>query len=128
MHRSRVGVVLVDAPPGAYEATRGFWAGVVGSEPEGDDGAHGTYSHLGLLGAGVRLEAQRLESEDDTARVHLDVETDDVPAEVARLEGLGATVVEGRHDYVVLRDPAGLLFCVIPHWTDGFAEHAVVHP
>ena len=122
-------MVLVDAPAGVYEATRAFWGGVLGSEPEADDGAEGTYDHLGLLGAGVRLEAQRLEAEDDAARVHLDVETDDVAAEVARLEGLGATVVEHRSEgYTIMRDPAGLPFCVIPAWTDGFAEHAVSWP
>ncbi len=119
-------MVLVDAPASTYDATTAFWGGVNGTTPEGDDGAHGTYSHMGLLGAGVRLEGQRLEAADDAARVHLDVETDDVAAEVARLEGLGATVVEPRHDYVVMRDPAGLLFCVIPAWTDGFGEHARV--
>ena len=36
------------------------------------------------------VEIQRV---DHDRRVHLDIETDDIPAEVARLEELGATVV-----------------------------------
>lgn len=44
---------------------------------------------------------------------HTDIESDDVPAEVARMVGLGATVVEEREGYTVLKDPGGLLFCVI---------------
>jgi hypothetical protein len=48
------------------------------------------------------------------ARVHLDIETDDVEAEVARLVALGAVVADRVEDWVVLQEPAGLPFCVIP--------------
>jgi len=47
-------------------------------------------------------------------------------AEVARLEALGATV-QSRHDtWAVLTDPGGLVFCVVPVWTDraDFDRHA----
>jgi hypothetical protein len=46
--------------------------------------------------------------------VHIDIHTDDPAAEVARLEDLGAERVLQVHSWWVLRDPAGLLFCVIP--------------
>ncbi len=119
-------MVLIDAPPATHEATRAFWGGVTGTTPDvGDDPA---YANVGTLGGGIKLETQRLGSDGDAARVHLDVEADDVEAEVARLEGLGATVVERKDTWVVLRDPAGLLFCVIPVWTDDFAAHAVTWP
>ena len=119
-------MVLIDAPAATHDATRAFWGGVTGTEP--DVGESGTYANVGTLGGGIKLETQRLGSNDDTARVHLDVEADDVDAEVARLVGLGATVLERTDDWVVLRDPAGLLFCVVPVWTDGFADHAVTWP
>lgn len=45
-------------------------------------------------------------------RVHLDIATGDRPAEVARLLGLGATVVREAGTYTVLRDPEGNNFCV----------------
>jgi Glyoxalase-like domain len=63
---------------------------------------------------------------DAPARYHLDIETDDVEAEVARLRAPGASEVDRHGDWVVLRDPAGLLFCVIPEEGDGFAEKSTV--
>jgi hypothetical protein len=56
---------------------------------------------------------QHLDS-DTAPRVHLDVETDDVEAEVKRLCALGATVTERRDGYAILADPGGLVFCVVP--------------
>lgn len=48
--------------------------------------------------------------------MHLDLYSDDQEAQVARLVGLGATVVEHVQepddDYVVLHDPEGNAFCV----------------
>jgi hypothetical protein len=46
--------------------------------------------------------------------VHLDIHTDNLTAEVARREALGAERVQQVHSWQVMRDPAGLLFCVIP--------------
>ena len=46
------------------------------------------------------------------ARVHLDVHTADVAAEVQRLCALGASVVRTATDYCVLCDPEGNRFCV----------------
>ena len=59
-------------------------------------------------------------------RIHLDLETDDVAAEVARLEQLGASVTERADGWVVMADPGGMVFCVVPVWTDraDFERHA----
>ena len=57
---------------------------------------------------------------DSAPRVHLDIESDDVDAEVARLVGMGATIVERHNTWVVLQDPAGMLFCVVPGEGDEF--------
>ena len=46
--------------------------------------------------------------------MHLDIHTDDLAAEVLRLQNLGADLVQQVHSWQVMRDPAGLLFCVIP--------------
>ena len=43
----------------------------------------------------------------------LNIETDNVKAEVRRLEALGGHVVDRVDDWVILQDPAGLLLCVI---------------
>lgn len=51
-------------------------------------------------------------------RIHLDLYADDQPAEVARLESLGAEQVPwdkrpADADYVIMQDPEGNRFCVI---------------
>ena len=48
------------------------------------------------------------------ARVHIDIHTSDLEAEVARLEQAGATRVQEAHGWWIMRDPAGLVFCVVP--------------
>ena len=54
--------------------------------------------------------------------MHLDIETDDVRAEPARLVEHGARVVEDHDEYAVLEDPAGLVFCVVPVQTGDLFE------
>jgi len=122
MHRSRIGLVLLDHPAASWEAGRAFWAGVQGVTPEA--GESDTYWSIGEA-AGVRLESQRT-GDGTPARIHLDIETDDVDAEIARVVALGATV-ETQHDgWAVLRDPGGLLFCVVPVQTGAlFEQHAL---
>lgn len=86
------------------------------------------YESLGTLGGGPLLELQRTGS-GTPARVHLDIETDDVAAEIRRVEGLGATVLERHDSYAVLTDPGGLVFCVVPVQREGdFEAHAVSWP
>ena len=58
-------------------------------------------------------------------RLHLDIETDDVTAEIDRLIELGASVYERRESHAIMQDPAGLLFCVVPVQTGAdFAPNA----
>lgn len=109
MHRSRLSAALVDVPPERYEDVVGFWSGALGSEAEIDDGDP-DYAGLGEPVPGLQFMVQRV---DAAARIHLDIETDDVDAEVERLEALGAERVEKIDTWWVMRDPAGLLFCVI---------------
>ena len=86
------------------------WQGAVGQElPE----VYSAEYHGALLrGSDLMLLMQRLES--GRPRVHLDIHTDDVDAEVARLEGLGAQRVQQVQTWWVMLDPAGLPFCVLP--------------
>ena len=53
---------------------------------------------------------QRVEHE---SRIHLDIESDDIDAEVARLEGLGAKKVEKIRTWTVMEAPTGQRFCVV---------------
>ncbi len=126
MHRSRIGVFLIDHPAGSYDGAAAFWAAATGSErgsaagPPGED----PYESLAPLGGGELLELQRTGA-GTPPRVHLDLETDDVAAEVARVVALGASVVEERDGYTVLTDPGGLVFCVVPVQSgEHFDRHA----
>ncbi len=58
------------------------------------------------------------------ARVHLDIETDDIAAEVARLERLGAQVAERLERWVVMQAPSGQRFCVVRVQRPGFPKNA----
>jgi predicted enzyme related to lactoylglutathione lyase len=112
MHRSRIGVVLVDHPEDRWGDALAFWAGVQGVTPAGEDEGEGEYRTLGTLGS-VHLASQRT-GVGTPARVHLDIESDDVAAEVARVVALGASVLEEREEHTILSDPGGLVFCVVP--------------
>ncbi|MET7962314.1 VOC family protein [Micromonospora zamorensis] len=110
MHRSRVYALLIDAP--AAEATRAaeFWSAALGVSTRSDPAQP---QFVGLHGALPGLVAA-VQAVDDEPRFHLDIETDDVPAETARLIGLGATEVSQWLECRILRAPGGHLLCVLP--------------
>ena len=64
---------------------------------------------------------------DDQPRYHVDVETDDVDAETARLLDLGAVEVDRWLDCHVLRAPGGHLLCVIPRHSDPETFERLAH-
>lgn len=66
-------------------------------------------------GDGPRLWFQRVpEAKQVKNRVHLDLASADVSAEVLRLAGLGARVLAGQHAWVTMEDPQGNEFDVTP--------------
>ena len=69
----------------------------------------------------ISVQIQRVDHE---SRVHIDIETDDIPAEVARLEKLGAAVDKRLERWVVMRAPTGQRFCIVRVQRDGFAKAA----
>jgi hypothetical protein len=123
MHRSRLHVVLIDTPPDSADAELAFWSAALGSVPEPKAGT--PFTSLAPLGSdGHVIAHQRLEN--GAARIHLDIETDDTQAEVRRLEGLGAVRVGEHEGCVHMRDPAQLVFCVVPVQSENFEQHAKV--
>ena len=124
MHRSRLCAIGVDVPAEVHDPAATFWTGALGGPGQPDE--DGTYVEAGHFGPGREVFVQRLGS--GPARIHLDIETDDVEAEVARLEQLGATRVEQVRSWWVMRDPAGLAFCVVPPQSDHFPEGATEWP
>jgi hypothetical protein len=125
VHRILLREVVIDAPAATFAATRDFWAAALLAEAEQVvEFPEFTALHHPAAMSWVGLQ----ETGPGEARYHLDIETDDVEAEVARLTGLGAVrVAEGR-TWVVLRDPSGHLFDVVPYESPWFAERSRVVP
>jgi hypothetical protein len=110
-HYSRLSKVVIDVPAADHDAELAFWSAAVG-QPLTRFARHPEYHGTGLPGQDFSLLIQQLGQ--GPARVHVDIHTDDLPAEIARLEKLGAERVQRAHSWQVMRDPAGLLFCVLP--------------
>jgi predicted enzyme related to lactoylglutathione lyase len=121
-HRSRINGILIDCNVEDIEAGARFWAEALGRPINPDHpGTRGNYVMLEDRPDEISIQVQRVEHE---SRVHIDVETDDIPAEVARLEKLGATVDKRLERWVVMRAPTGQRFCVVRVQRDGFANDA----
>jgi len=58
------------------------------------------------------------------SRVHLDIETDDIEAEVRRLEKLGAKRIQAVRTWWVMEAPTGQRFCVVSAASPSFAQLA----
>ena len=109
MHRSRLAGFIIDCRDTDPEAAARFWGAALGMPPTGIDAGPG-YVELGARSRDLHVEVQRVGHE---SRVHLDIETDDQAAEVARLEKLGARQVGKGPRWIVLEAPTGQRFCVV---------------
>jgi len=126
MHRSRLATVIVDCPEDDFDRGAEFWSAALGREPMRRDERYA--SVRGRFGGdgGLFVGLQRVPSEERA--IHLDIETDDVPAEVARLERLGARVKRRIRNHVVMEAPSGHAFCVIPASRGDFPAGAAEWP
>ena len=108
MHRSRLAGFIIDCQDANLDRAAGFWSAALGmplGEREGD-----RYLKLDASARDLQVEVQNVPHE---SRVHLDIESDDVEAEVARLQKLGARRLDNIKTWVVLEAPTGQRFCVI---------------
>jgi predicted enzyme related to lactoylglutathione lyase len=116
-HRSRLCHFVIDCND--LDRAVAFWSAVLDAteEPVAPQGRH-VYRRLRLPDSDIRVLLQHTDDEKlSKERMHLDLEADDVEAEVQRLEALGATrwdhQQERGYDFWVLRDPWGNEFCVL---------------
>ncbi|WP_433479254.1 VOC family protein [Spirillospora sp. CA-142024] len=114
MHRSRVVGILIDTPAAQIGAAVDFWSAALGVPARP---APGEEQFTVLKGAVPELFTV-VQSVDDVGRYHIDIETDDLAAEVARLTALGAEPVSRWQDARTLRAPGGHLLCVVPVHSD----------
>jgi Glyoxalase-like domain len=110
---------LVDVPRADHEKAVTFWAQALG-KPAAVSEAFPDYAQFDAVTPGVYFMVQA--TADDTRRIHLDLDSHDVEADVARLQALGATEIGRSHHWVVMRDPAGVTFCVVAHDPSSAAE------
>ncbi len=108
MHRSRLAGFIIDCKTDDLESAARFWSAALGMEPAGRDGER--YERLNAAARDLHVEVQEVSHE---SRVHLDIESDDVDAEVARLERLGARRVREVQTWWVMEAPTGQRFCVV---------------
>ena len=93
------------------DASLGFWSAALDRAiADRDQDGDGRYAELETAADEPFLLLQRVEH---AARVHLDIETDDLDAEAARLEKLGATRLEFLKRWWIMQAPTGHRFCVV---------------
>jgi hypothetical protein len=110
MHKSRLASFIIDCQGTDLDGAVRFWSGALGLAPAGRE--EGIYERLDARDRDLQLEVQIV---DHPSRVHLDIETDDLDAEVARLEALGAKRIGFVKRWWVLEAPTGQRFCVVRH-------------
>ena len=122
MHRSRFAGIIIDCQGADPERAAAFWSRALGfGTVPTTDPADAAYVRLDAEPRDLHIEVQ---SVGHGSRVHLDIESDDVEAEVRRLEKLGARRVERVRTWWVMEAPTGQRFCVVTAQGAGFAETA----
>jgi catechol 2,3-dioxygenase-like lactoylglutathione lyase family enzyme len=122
MHHSRLCAVLIDCQVEDVDAAARFWAEALGRPVDlKHPSSRGIYRMLATPPGELIVEIQRVGHE---SRAHIDIETDDIPAEVARLEKLGARVVDRVKTWVVMQAPTGQRFCVVRVQRPDFPHNA----
>jgi predicted enzyme related to lactoylglutathione lyase len=123
-HRSRLAALVIDCRGDDLAEAMRFWSGALGTDfyPDPDDAR---YAVTDRAPDEPHLLLQKVEHD---SRVHLDIETDDREAERARLEALGARLVE-RHPkgHIIMQAPTGQRFCLVAPQHADFAETAREH-
>ncbi|MDH3380189.1 MAG: VOC family protein [Gammaproteobacteria bacterium] len=105
MHKSRLGALIIDCQFDDLRSDAKFWSAAFGQKAESaDEQVDPKYVRLGRDSPDVRILLQQV---DHPSRVHIDIETDDLDAEVERLQRIGAALVERRPKWVVLEAPSG---------------------
>jgi predicted enzyme related to lactoylglutathione lyase len=126
MHKSKLGGFIIDCRTGDLGRAAEFWSAALGMKlRELPPGESDTYKGLEDSQHGLDIEVQMVEH---PSRVHLDIEADDVDAEVRRLESLGAKRLQAVRTWVVMEAPTGQRFCVVRASSKSFAVKATMWP
>jgi hypothetical protein len=110
MHLSRLSTFVIDCRTEDLDAAATFWSRALGrplAPPEPDS------PRYRAMQTPQQEPLVLLQQVEHPSRIHLDIEADDIEAEVRRLEGLGAKRVEKVHTWWVMEAPTGHRFCVV---------------
>jgi len=121
MHRSRLAGFIIDCRTDDLEAATRFWSAALGLPVRSAAAPEPLYRTLDTAPDEIHLEVQQVSHD---SRVHLDIEADDIEAEVRRLEKLGARRVGTVRSWVVMQAPTGQRFCVVSVQRADFAHRA----
>ena len=122
MHRSRLAGIIIDCETDDLDAAAEFWGEALGAPPaSAADLETSPYVDLKMPKNEKYVEVQAVEH---PSRVHIDIESDDIQAEVTRLESLGATRVGDIKSWCVMEAPTGQRFCVVRVVSDDFEKKA----
>ena len=122
MHRSRLAGFIIDCQTTDLEAAADFWSKALGMPRRArGDPEDSRYVSFESDPRNLHIEVQQV---DHPSRVHLDIETDDIEAEVRRLEALGAKRLERVRTWWIMEAPTGHRFCVVRPQGPSFASAA----
>ena len=121
-HHSRLAGFIIDCNTPDLEAAAQFWSAALGyTLRNAEEEASPKYREMLTGPDGLHIEVQSVEHQ---SRLHLDIETDDIEAEVRRLEALGAKRVKQVHTWWVMEAPTGQRFCVVRPQRDDFLSRS----
>jgi predicted enzyme related to lactoylglutathione lyase len=122
VHKSRLAGFIIDCQTDDLDAAGRFWSQALGYGLKKSAAVEDArYELLDTPSDDLHIEVQKV---DHSSRVHLDIEADDIEAEVKRLEKLGAKSLGAVHTWVVMEAPTGQRFCVVRVQRSDFADNA----
>jgi predicted enzyme related to lactoylglutathione lyase len=122
MHKSKLAGFIIDCQTTDLDRAAEFWGSALGMPVRALPPGEGEiYKKLEDSHHGLQIEVQAVTH---PSRVHLDIESDDVEAEVQRLEKLGATRIQLISNWWVMEAPTGQRFCVVRATSKDFDAQA----
>src|SRR5258705_13691439 len=122
MHHSRLCAVLIDCKTSDVDEAARYWGEALGRRVDlKHPGSRGNYRMLETPPDEPIMQIQRVDHE---SRVHIDIETDNIPAEVARLEKLGAEGEDHLDRLVAMHAPTVPRLCALRVQRPGFPKNA----
>ncbi|MFM9270970.1 VOC family protein [Halomonas elongata] len=111
MHYSRLAGLVIDCETDDLSRSADFWSQALGHKTK--DSRRPEDEGYVLLETKPDEPHIELQAVGHPSRVHIDIETDDVEAEVSRLERLGAKRLRKARHWWIMEAPSGHRFCVI---------------